>query len=179
MYYHALVASDKKRRKKEKKREKKRKSERKHKRKKKKHKSEKEEQHQSYIDNLDETEKAGLRREASSKIANAAAQAQLLQCTDIEMRAAQLGIPKGLIRTSTSSGTSFSDRHSKSLFGVVHDNPAMQRRMKREQTAQRAEKLAREIIEERRRTQTSRPSASLGKATGLSDRFSSGKSSAL
>ena len=82
--------------------------------------------------------------------------------TDFESRAAALNLPKGLIRTTSATsgsglfsgsgqfGTKSSRKDLRGL-GINADNPATQARLKREHQAQRAEKRARQILEERRK----------------------------
>lgn len=190
--------------------ERKRKKEKKHKeKKKKKHKKEKkrrrrdshDDTHQSRIDALDKLDDSSrefalqvqgdrLRPSGQPDIKD------LLQCTDMEQRAASMGLPKGLLRTATSAGTSFSDVHAKKLFGHSGEmNPAAQQRcarvlsatvarlaltlflprtcrMARERVAQRAERRAREILEARRAAgSTDSSEATVG---SLTNRFSGG-----
>ena len=67
-----------------------------------------------------------------------------------EERAAALGLPKGLIRTSTKS-ESMSAQSSRQLFGHAGGgNPAQQARVKRERAAQRALAKARRVIDAKR-----------------------------
>mmetsp|Transcript_36610 Transcript_36610/g.84635 ORF Transcript_36610/g.84635 Transcript_36610/m.84635 type:complete len:100 (+) Transcript_36610:508-807(+) len=92
-------------------------------------------------------------------------------------RAAALGLPKGLIRT-TASSESFSDRASKDLFGGDGDmNPATARRLKRQRDAVQAEKRAREILAERRGAATAASAKGKGTASqvsSLTSRFGGG-----
>ena len=81
---------------------------------------------------------------------------------DFESRAAALNLPKGLIRTTSATsgsglfsgsgqfGTKSSRKDLRGL-GINAGNPATQARLKRERQAQRAEKRARQILEERRK----------------------------
>jgi len=60
-----------------------------------------------------------------------------------------LGLPAGIIRTAVSS-SSFTDRHSKKLFGhSSSSNPAQQARLKRERAAQRAEAKVKNMLAQR------------------------------
>ena len=106
-----------------------------------------------------------------------AEQAALLSSTDMVSRAAALGLPKGLIRT-TASSESFSDRASKDLFGGDGDmNPATARRLKRQRDAVQAEKRAREILAERRGAATAASAKGKGTASqvsSLTSRFGGG-----
>ena len=166
----------KKSKKKHKKKEKKRKKEekKKKKKKKKKQKKKKEKKKRKEKQERDESERQGQAKVDAIDSATAAAmlgtsrgeekeQISLLQVpTDLASRAAALNLPKGLIRESSSQSGSglfsnsgkFGDRASRqSLRGLGggDSNPATQARLKREHQAQRAEKRARQILEERRK----------------------------
>ena len=96
-----------------------------------------------------------------------------LHTNSVEMRAAELGLPKGLIRTAAGSD-SITTAYSKGLFGGSGDmNPAQQQRRARENAAQRAVAKAKRVLAERAEASREAPPASESSG-GLAGRFQGG-----
>ena len=96
-----------------------------------------------------------------------------LHTSSVEMRAAELGLPKGLIRTAAGSD-SITTAYSKGLFGGSGDmNPAQQQRRARENAAQRAVAKAKRVLAERAEASREAPPASESSG-GLAGRFQGG-----
>ena len=96
-----------------------------------------------------------------------------LHTNSVEIRAAELGLPKGLIRTAAGSD-SITTAYSKGLFGGSGDmNPAQQQRRARENAAQRAVAKAKRVLAER--AEASKDGAPSSESSGgLAGRFQGG-----